>query len=77
MTYNPTPLNQSSQTPASNVRDDGPLWLLIADTVPNSTEWMYSPNSALGGLMPSQLLGGSDEEKLRELVLAYKYGIFA
>ena len=57
--------------------DDAPLRPLIAEIVPDSAEWLTTRNSALGGRAPAEFLGGPDEVRLRELVLAYKYGDFS
>lgn len=55
--------------------DRGPLLDLIADVVPDAKVWLQTANSAFGGQAPQQLIGTPQEEQVRDLVLAYKYGI--
>jgi hypothetical protein len=54
-----------------------PILKLIEDVVPNYRLWIDAPNGALGGHAPRDLIGTPDERLLRQMVLAYKYGIYS
>jgi hypothetical protein len=57
--------------------DQGPLLPLVAEVVPNHDLWLDSPNAALGGQSPRELLDTDQEDRVREIVLAYKYGVLS
>ena len=50
---------------------------LIDEVVPDPVEWRDTPNSALGGKKPNQLIGTEDETMLRDLLRAAKHGMFS
>jgi hypothetical protein len=50
---------------------------LVQEIVPSHQAWLDAPNAALGGRAPRELIGHPDEPLLRQIVLAYKYGVFA
>lgn len=47
---------------------------LIDEVVPDPGEWRRSPNPALGGRRPEELIGAPDESVLRDVLRAAKHG---
>jgi hypothetical protein len=67
----------AASRPAAQDDQSVPLLVLIADVIPDHQRWLDTANAAFGGVTPRSLIGGPDEPRLRELVLAYKYGVFS
>ena len=70
----------ATRTPALPLAADftQPIDDLIRAVVPDPGHFLSAPNAALGGQTPRHLLAQPDgEQAVRQLVLAYKYGVFA
>ena len=63
--------------PSLTDADRGPVLPLIADVIPDHSRWLDAPNAALGGHSPREWIGTPEEERLRDMVLAYKYGVYS
>ena len=57
-----------------NVADD--IESEIGEVVADPATWLDTPNSQFGERKPRELIGTSEENKLRNYVNAIKYGLF-
>ncbi len=48
---------------------------LIADVVPDAETWQQTPNAALGGKRPIDLINTPQEQVLRDMLRAAKHGM--
>ncbi len=51
------------------------LYEEIKDVVPNAVRWLNTPNSLFGGQKPKDLIGTDEEQRLRDVIRAIKYGM--
>ena len=72
-----TAARKKASAPEADAMDRGPILDLIADVVPDAERWLSTANSLFGGQAPRDLIGTAIEERVREVVLAYKYGVFS
>jgi uncharacterized protein (DUF2384 family) len=47
----------------------------VAQIVADPDAWLYTPNEALGGDSPINLIGTPEEQRLRDLLRAIKHGM--
>ena len=47
------------------------------DLIENADEWLRSPNSELGGKKPEELIGTDREIVVRNMLRAYRLGMFS
>jgi hypothetical protein len=66
MLYQPNKLFDDEK---ADIREE--LKTLVAEP----DRWLDSPNDQLGGRKPKEFIGAPDEQRLRDLLRAIKYGI--
>lgn len=68
-----SPLQRPVRDPDETVN----LEQLIEDIVPDAATWKNTPNAALGGERPIDLIGTPREQNLRDMLRAAKQGMLS